>query len=146
MLFYFSNLFHLSFISSSLCPLFLFYLKFIHPSNYLLNPISYLSLPIYFLFLLLSFLSHHINPIQSNNRALKRDVTRLGKRTKQGAFDDGVNSAMRYFINNYQDETRQKGIDILLGYATIDGEQCKVHTYIHTYIHTNTHTHEYTEE
>jgi hypothetical protein len=57
---------------------------------------------------------------------LKRDVTRLGKRTKQGAFDDGVNSAMRYFINNYQDETRQKGIDILLGYATIDGEQRKV--------------------
>jgi hypothetical protein len=33
-------------------------------------------------------------------RALKRDVTRLGKRTKQGAFDDGVNSALRYFINN----------------------------------------------
>ena len=74
-------------------------------------------------------------------RALKRDVTRLGKRTKQGAFDDGVNSAMRYFINNYQDETRQKGIDILLGYATIDGEQSKVRT--HGHVETCTDMHRY---
>jgi len=51
--------------------------------------------------------------------ALKRDVTRLGKRTKRGAFDDGVNSLRRYYINNYQDLDKQIGIDALLGY--IDG-------------------------
>ena len=51
--------------------------------------------------------------------ALKRDVTRLGKRTKRGAFDDGVNSLRRYYINNYQDLDKQVGIDALLGY--IDG-------------------------
>ena len=66
----------------------------------------------------------------SYSRALKRDVTRLGKRTKQGAFDDGVNSALRYFINNYQDENRQRGIDILLGFVTIDGVQSTVRTHL----------------
>ena len=65
---------------------------------------------------------------------MKRDVTRLGKRTKQGAFDDGVNSAKRYFINNYQDESRQKGIDILLGFVTIDGVQSTVRTHARTHV------------
>lgn len=51
--------------------------------------------------------------------ALKRDVTRLGRRTRRGAIDDGINSAMRYYINNYQDTDRQIGVDALLGY--IDG-------------------------
>ena len=46
-------------------------------------------------------------------------MTRLGKRTKRGAFDDGVNSLRRYYINNYQDIDKQVGIDALLGY--IDG-------------------------
>ena len=54
-------------------------------------------------------------------KALKRDVTRLGRRTNQGAIDDGVNSAMRYFINNYQDPSRQRGIDRLLGLVEGDG-------------------------
>jgi hypothetical protein len=79
-----------------------------------------------YVLLLLSFLLliFYLNIYTS--RALKRDVTRLGKRTKQGAFDDGVNSALRYFINNYQDENRQRGIDILLGFVTIDGVQSTV--------------------
>jgi hypothetical protein len=61
--------------------------------------------------------------LYAGTRALKRDVTRLGKRTNQGAFDDGVNSAKRYFINNYQDEERQRGIDIVLGFVSGDGMQ-----------------------
>ena len=65
-------------------------------------------------------------------RALKRDVTRLGKRTNQGAFDDGVNSAMRYYINNYQDENRQRGIDILLGFTDTDGMKSTVRTQVLT--------------
>ena len=39
----------------------------------------------------------------------------MGKRTRQGMFDDGVNSAKRYFINNLKDPIYQKAIDILLG-------------------------------
>ncbi len=48
--------------------------------------------------------------------ALKRDVTRTGKRTNQGVFDDGMNSAMRYYINNYKDEQTQKALDFTLGH------------------------------
>ena len=59
-------------------------------------------------------------------------MTRLGKRTNQGAFDDGVNSAMRYYINNYQDENRQRGIDILLGFTDTDGMKSTVRTQVLT--------------
>ena len=59
--------------------------------------------------------------LYAGTRALKRDVTRLGKRTKQGALDDGWNSALRYYINNYQDLKRQKAIDTLLNIQTING-------------------------
>lgn len=58
--------------------------------------------------------------LYAGTRALKRDVTRLGKRTQQGAIDDGINSAMRYYINNYQDARNQMGLDIALGH--VDGE------------------------
>jgi hypothetical protein len=34
--------------------------------------------------------------------ALKGDFTRTGRRTKLGAAKDGVNSAQRYVINNFQ--------------------------------------------
>ena len=53
--------------------------------------------------------------LYAGTKALKRDVTRLGKRTNQGAIDDGLNSVMRYYINNNNDYERQKGLDILLG-------------------------------
>ena len=48
-------------------------------------------------------------------RALKRDVTRHGKRTHKGALDDGINSLLRYYINNVKDKSRQLGLDFLLG-------------------------------
>ena len=35
--------------------------------------------------------------------ALKTDFTRTGKRTYMGAFNDGVNSVTRYYINNFTD-------------------------------------------
>jgi len=35
--------------------------------------------------------------------ALKTDFTRTGKRTYRGAFNDGVNSVTRYYINNFTD-------------------------------------------
>jgi hypothetical protein len=39
----------------------------------------------------------------------------LGKRTKQGAINDGINSMLRYYINNNIDPQRQRGIDLVLG-------------------------------
>ena len=49
---------------------------------------------------------------------MKRDVTKTGVRTKQGAFDDAVSGAQRYFMNNYRDPVRQRGLDLLLGVTT----------------------------
>jgi len=57
----------------------------------------------------------NLSLLYAGTYALKRDVTRQGKRTNKGAFDDGMNSALRYFINNYKDAQRQKGIDLILG-------------------------------
>eukprot|EP00048_Salpingoeca_helianthica_P017296 m.236546 g.236546 ORF g.236546 m.236546 type:complete len:599 (-) comp20649_c0_seq1:102-1898(-) len=51
----------------------------------------------------------------SGTEALKTDFTRTGKRTKQGMLQDGVNSAMRYYKNNFADGLRQDSIDLLLG-------------------------------
>jgi hypothetical protein len=39
--------------------------------------------------------------------ALKTDFTRTGKRSKEGALQDGVNSVMRYVRNNFFDGDRQ---------------------------------------
>jgi len=47
--------------------------------------------------------------------ALKTDYTRTGKRTVVGMLRDGLNSAVRYWKNNFQDGFRQDSIDLLLG-------------------------------
>lgn len=51
----------------------------------------------------------------SGTGALKTDFTRTGKRTAQGAMWDGVNSAVRYYKNNFCDGQRQDAIDLFLG-------------------------------
>ena len=47
--------------------------------------------------------------------ALKTDVVRKGKRTLNGMYNDGMNSIMRYYINNFKDGTKQDAIDLMLG-------------------------------
>lgn len=47
--------------------------------------------------------------------ALKTDFTRTGKRTMRGALQDGYNSVMRYYLNNFRDGERQDAIDLMLG-------------------------------
>ncbi len=47
--------------------------------------------------------------------ALKVDFTKTGKRTVKGMFSDGVNSCMRYYINNFTDGVKQDAIDLMLG-------------------------------
>lgn len=59
----------------------------------------------------------------SGTGALKTDFTRTGKRTKAGLLKDGLNSATRYYKNNFNDGFRQDSIDLFLGYYVIkDGE------------------------
>lgn len=57
-----------------------------------------------------------ISRLYAGTPALKGDFTRMGKRTKRGALDDGMNSLQRYYLNNFLDADRQEGIDLLTGY------------------------------
>ncbi|XP_015172365.1 PREDICTED: phosphatidylinositide phosphatase SAC1 isoform X2 [Polistes dominula] len=59
----------------------------------------------------------------SGTGALKTDFTRTGKRTKLGAFRDGINSLTRYYKNNFADGYRQDSLELFLGrYIVQDGE------------------------
>ncbi|KAH8378820.1 hypothetical protein KR009_001636 [Drosophila setifemur] len=59
----------------------------------------------------------------SGTGALKTDFTRTGKRTKAGALQDGKNSLMRYYLNNFADGQRQDGIDLFLGKYIINDNE-----------------------
>jgi phosphatidylinositol 4-phosphatase len=48
-----------------------------------------------------------ISKSYSGSGALKTDFTRTGKRTKEGAIQDGINSVTRYLKNNFFDGPRQ---------------------------------------
>ncbi len=48
-------------------------------------------------------------------RALNRDLTRFGVRTKIGVFNDGLTFLARYINGNFRDKIRQLGIDKVLG-------------------------------
>ncbi|KXJ14652.1 Phosphatidylinositide phosphatase SAC1-B [Exaiptasia diaphana] len=56
--------------------------------------------------------------------ALKTDFTRTGKRSVFGALKDGVNSAIRYYKNNFSDGYRQDSIDLFLGNYIVDSNEC----------------------
>ncbi|KAL4498619.1 hypothetical protein ABPG72_019737 [Tetrahymena utriculariae] len=56
-----------------------------------------------------------ISILYTGTGALKTDFTRTGKRTKQGAINDGINSISRYFYGNFFDGHKQDCIDLLLG-------------------------------
>jgi len=47
--------------------------------------------------------------------AMKTDVTRLGRRTRAGALQDGRVAVTRYVNNNFRDGPRQDGFDLFLG-------------------------------
>ena len=47
--------------------------------------------------------------------ALKAGFTRTGKRTADGYVDDGLKSAVRYFLNNYEDGHKQDSYDLMTG-------------------------------
>jgi hypothetical protein len=47
--------------------------------------------------------------------ALKTDYTRTGKRSLKGVLNDGLNSATRYYLNNFKDGFRQDAYDLFLG-------------------------------
>lgn len=57
-----------------------------------------------------------ISMLYAGTGALKTDFTRTGKRTMiQGPLADGVNSVMRYYLNNLVDGQRQDSVDLIIG-------------------------------
>jgi len=61
-----------------------------------------------------------ISRLYAGTPALKGDFTRTGKRTKRGALDDGLNSVTRFYLNNFLDADRQKGMDLLTGFTKFE--------------------------
>ncbi|KDQ16810.1 hypothetical protein BOTBODRAFT_53873 [Botryobasidium botryosum FD-172 SS1] len=57
----------------------------------------------------------YVSKAYSGTGALKTDFTRTGKRTREGAFQDFCNSAMRYIRNNFFDGERQDAFDLITG-------------------------------
>jgi len=56
-----------------------------------------------------------VSKAYSGTGALKTDFTRTGKRSKEGALQDGVNSITRYVRNNFFDGSRQDAYDLFTG-------------------------------
>ncbi|KAI9103073.1 SacI homology domain-containing protein [Phlyctochytrium arcticum] len=56
-----------------------------------------------------------LSRIYAGTGALKSSYTRKGKSTVLGFLDDAAKSVNRFYINNFQDKTRQEAIDLLLG-------------------------------
>ncbi|XP_063948741.1 phosphoinositide phosphatase SAC7 isoform X1 [Daucus carota subsp. sativus] len=59
----------------------------------------------------------------SGTPALKGDFVRRGKRTFQGILNDGRNSLMRYYLNNFCDGTKQDAIDLLQGHYIVSASR-----------------------
>ncbi len=51
----------------------------------------------------------------AGTNALKGDFTRTGERNLSGLMKDGMNSANRYYLNQFKDAYRQATIDLMTG-------------------------------
>jgi len=47
--------------------------------------------------------------------AMKSDFTRYGKRTIKGSIVDGLNSATRYYLNNFTDGLKEDSLNLFIG-------------------------------
>ena len=56
-----------------------------------------------------------ISKCYSGTGALKTDFTKTGKRTHRGKIQDGINSCMRFYYNNFRDGYNQDCHDYFLG-------------------------------
>lgn len=57
-----------------------------------------------------------ISILYTGTPALKTDFTRTGKRSTQGALDDGKHALQRYYINNFCDGYNHDCLDLCLGH------------------------------
>lgn len=57
--------------------------------------------------------------------ALKTDFTRTGKRRLYGKLQDGLNSCIRYYKNNFEDGFRQDSYELFLGRYRVQADESK---------------------
>lgn len=63
-----------------------------------------------------------LSRIYTGTGALKSSYTRKGKITISGFLDDAAKSVNRFYMNNFQDKSRQEAIDLLVGRNSAGGE------------------------
>ncbi|WFD42736.1 Phosphoinositide phosphatase sac1 [Malassezia psittaci] len=83
-----------------------------------LGPTDKVEDHISFLFMFRNLWADHADVISkaySGTGALKTDFTRTGKRSMEGALQDGLNSLTRYVKNNFFDGARQDSYDLFTG-------------------------------
>lgn len=61
----------------------------------------------------------------AGTNALKGDFTRTGERNLSGLMKDGMNSASRYYLNQFRDAYRQATIDLMTGERASDPDMIK---------------------
>ncbi len=64
-----------------------------------------------------------ISILYTGTSALMNDYTRTGQRSVQGVLTDGFNSAKRYLQNNFKDNYRQRGLNLVLGLLNLESEE-----------------------
>ena len=63
----------------------------------------------------------------AGTNALKGDFTRTGERNLSGLMRDGMNSANRYYLNQFRDAIRQAAIEIMTGQDLSEGLLATAH-------------------
>jgi hypothetical protein len=70
----------------------------------------------------------HLSLAYSGTGALKSDFVRTGKRSRQGAIQDGINTCKRFYINNFCDGYNQDCHDYFLSNLNPKKENFKEHS------------------
>lgn len=61
-----------------------------------------------------------ISTLYAGTGALKSDITRTGRRTFYGIWQDFTNSLTRYYKNNFSDGEKQDGVNLITGNYVVD--------------------------
>ena len=69
-----------------------------------------------------------VSQAYSGSNALKADYTRTGKRTKAGAIEDGRNTMIRFYYNNFRDGHNQDSHDYFIGKINPSKQEIKDHS------------------
>eukprot|EP01031_Cornospumella_fuschlensis_P032516 gene32516-39312_t len=73
-----------------------------------------------------TILGDELSLLYAGSKAMKRDVTMNGVRTKRGVIQDAMSYLQRYYINNYRDQANQQDLNTILGEDAVEEEKLVV--------------------